>query len=157
MSDTPKTLTAFASDDLIALYKTMDADPRKVLMSVFLAFLEANITFPNRNFHRQEVTSGHVAAYSVSVANNGKSVLLFVNHAGVSNTTIVLPATPVDGQEIWIKFSANILVPTFNGNGHSLFWSTYTTIADSGYESWNIIKYAEVLDMWYPVTEYDPT
>lgn len=99
--------------------------------------------------------TGYGIQYSANAANGGSTqilsnvgfCLIFPN-AAISSHTILMPATPMNGQKIQIAFANTITTLTQAGSGTQTVKGAYTTAnADVG-GTW---IYADLADTWYKV------
>lgn len=137
---------ALATGDLLAVYDTSNGDARKSSLTTLMTFLEANLTFPHGSFTRQAATVA-ATGYSVSVTDSGAWIWLFITQgAGYAAGTVVFPATPVDQQEIMIKFSHTVTALTLNGNGKTIV-NGPTDVTDADVTT--RFKYDSLTASWY--------
>jgi len=145
--------------DLIPVYVQASGDARKASMTRFLAFMQANLTFPTLTGVAQFVpqyASPVATGFTVALnANSNNQWLIMSPLAAYAAGTITFPpqASLADNQEIIIASTQAITALTINGNGPTVIGAPATV---SQYGSFRF-KYNLLGNAWYRLDEDSPS
>lgn len=135
-----------ASSDHVLMYSANNADARKLLMTVLETHLESNMTFPNGEFYRQ-TEAPTATGYSITLGSSTQDVWLFINPAAAyAAGTVVLPASPTDGQELIITSTEVTTTLTLDGNGKNVYPAS--TVSFAAITISCRFKYDDTLGAW---------
>lgn len=139
--------------DLMPVYDQSNGDARKAAISVLLAFMQDNLTFPAPvaySFETQR-SAPNATGFSVSVTDNEKNIhLILTPVAGYASGEIVLPSnlTSVDKQEVLVNTTNQVTAFTLNANGAAGVFGAPTSL---GADDFFRMKYDQGTDSWYRV------
>jgi hypothetical protein len=143
-------IEALSSSDSIPVYDSSNGDARKASLGLLLEWLQdqIDITVGRYLLEKQYETPG-ATGWVVNVQNTGDDVWLQVDPlAGYAAGTIVMPADPVDQQEVWFRVSETVTTFVVDGNGHNMAWDvTEISLTEFVYK----LKFDSVTDSWYYV------
>lgn len=150
-------LDSLAAGDLLAVYSQSNGDARKAAISVLLAYMQANITFPDSD-SIQEYTTQYSApsstGFNITITDgaddNTNVHLILTPTAGFAAGTITLPpiAGVVDKQEVLVNCTQAVTTLTVAGNGASAVTGAPTTLAANGFFR---MKFDSLTDTWYRI------
>jgi hypothetical protein len=136
--------TALSSADQFPIASGSDRDTRKASLSLLLAWLEGNLTFPDQ--FTQQYAAPSATGFSVAVAV-ADTWLILTPVAGYAAGTIVLPAARENRQRVQINSTQAVTTLTVNGNGTTVTGAP-TTLAANGFFT---LQYDSTLNAWYRV------
>ena len=108
--------------DLVPVYVQSNGDARKAAMSVLLAYIQANLTFPAAGLPQftTQYAAPSASGFSVAITVGTDNIhLILTPTAGFAVGTIVLPTVPgcVDKQEVQVNCTQQVTALTINANG----------------------------------------
>ena len=125
-------VSALSSADLVALFSSSVGDDTAATLGTLLAWLQEQLTADNAPTTQYSAPSA--TGFSVTVAPpvaGGSVWLLLTPAAGYAAGTIVLPALPVDGQEVLVSCTQAVTTLTVNGNGSTVNGAPATLAANA--------------------------
>lgn len=149
-------LDQLAAGDNLPIFDTSNGDARKVSISVLLAYMQDNLTFPTVTGVPQfstQYASPSSSGFSVTIAppTAGNNVhLILTPTAGYAAGTIVLPAVAavVDKQEVLVNSTQQVTTLTVNGNGAVAVTGEPVSL---GADDFFRLKYDIISQTWYRV------
>jgi hypothetical protein len=146
-------LDSLSLGDLLAVYSQSNGDARKAAISLLLAFMQDNLTFPSADI--SEFTTQRAApsgtGFSVSITAGSDNIhLILTPNAGYAAGTIVLPANlgAADKQEILVNTTQQVTALTIDGNGAVAVTGAPTSL---GAEDFFRLKYDLGTQTWFRV------
>lgn len=147
---------SLAAGDNFPVFDLSNGDARKVSVSALLAYMQANLTFPDATGVPQfesQYAAPSASGFSVTIAppTAGDNVhLILTPTAGYAAGTIVLPpvASVVDKQEVLVNCTQQVTALTINGNGAVSVTGEPTSL---GADDFFRLKYDSILQTWYRV------
>jgi hypothetical protein len=147
---------SLAAGDSFPIFDTSNGDARKVSASALLAYMQANLTFPDVTGVPQfdtQYAAPSSSGFSVTITpvTAGNNVhLILTPTAGYAAGTIILPAVAgvVDKQEVLVNCTQQVTALTINGNGAVAVTGEPTSL---GADDFFRLKYDAVLQTWYRV------
>lgn len=136
--------TALSSADQFPIAAASDRDTRKASLSLLLAWLEANLTFPDQL--AQQYAAPSATGFSVTVAT-ADTWLILTPVAGYAAGTIILPSDRSNRQRVQVNCTQAVTTLTVNGNGTTVTGAP-TTLAANGFFT---LQYDATLNAWYRV------
>lgn len=134
--------------DLLPIWQQGNSDTRKVSLSVLVAFLQGQMSASGGLITQYAAPSATGFTVTISPPTSGASMwLLLTPNAGYAAGTIVLPATPVDGQEVVANTTQAVTALTVNGNGKGVVGAPTTLAANAFFR----MRYDGVLGNWYRI------
>lgn len=120
-----------STNDVIPIFSNSSGDDRKISVANFLTSLDLpGAASPVMTQYSTPTTGTTV---SVVPANTGQSVYLLITPAGtIAALTILLYASPADGQELIVSTTQTITALTVNGNTKTVLGAP-TTLAANGF------------------------
>lgn len=142
-------VTSLSAADLMVIYSSANGDARKASMTVLAAFIQTLLTEANGGFMTQySAPSSTGFSVTITPTTEGGSVhLLLTPAAGYAAGTIVLPATPVDGQEVLVNCTQAVTTLTVSGNGSTVTGAPTTLAANAFFR----LRYDGTFEGWYRV------
>ncbi len=147
---------ALATGDNFPIYSASNGDARRAPLSVLLAYMQANLTFPDVTGVPQfetQYAAPSASGFSVTIApteEGGNVHLILTPTAGYAAGMIVLPdvADVVDKQEVLVNCTQQVTALTINGNGAVAVTGEPTSlVADDFFR----LKFDAVMQTWYRV------
>lgn len=141
-------VTSVASADLLALFSSAVGNDSSVTLSTVLAWLQEQLTADGGMVTQYAAPSA--TGFSVTVAPpvaGGSVWLLLTPVAGYAAGTVVLPASPVDRQEVLVSSTQAVTTLTVNGNGSTVNGAPATLAANAFFR----LRYDGVLKAFYRV------
>lgn len=139
--------------DLLPAFIQNNGDARKVSLSLLLAFMQENLTFPvpvAYSFVTQR-SAPNETGFSVGITDNGSNIhLILTPVAGYADGEIVLPSnlTAVDKQEVLVNTTNQVTAFTLNANGAAAVFGAPTSL---GADDFFRMKYDQGANSWYRV------
>lgn len=141
-------VSALSSADLLALFSDSVGDDSAVTLGTLLAWLQAQLTADTGMV--TQYAAPNATGFSVTVAPpvaGGSVWLLLTPVAGYAAGTVVLPASPVDGQEVLVNSTQAVTTLTVSGNGSTVNGAPTTLAANAFFR----MRYDGVLKAFYRV------
>lgn len=141
-------VSALSSADLLALFSDSVGDDSAVTLGTLLTWLQAQLTADTGMVTQYAAPSA--TGFSVTVAPpvaGGSVWLLLTPVAGYAAGTVVLPASPVDAQEVLVSCTQAVTTLTVNGNGSTVNGAPTTLAANAFFR----LRYDGVLKAFYRV------
>lgn len=145
-------VTSVVAADQVPIYSSSNGDARKASMSVLLAFMQANLTFPAD--YVTQYASPSATGFSVSItdgaSNNTNVHLILTPTAGFAAGTIVLPVSTglVDGQRVLVNCTQSVTTLTISANGATAVTGAPTALTANQFFE---LKYDKPTSTWYRV------
>lgn len=133
----------------IAFYDTDNGADRRASIAALAEVIQEQLTDGNAEGVTQ-YSAPNATGFTVTITppTNGASMwLLLTPAAGYAAGTIVLPATPVDGQEVLVSCTQAVTTLTVNGNGKTVNGAPATLAANAFFR----MRYDGVFSAWYRV------
>jgi len=143
------TVDELTSSDLMLVWTSANGDTRKVSVATLAAFVQELLTEANGGFETQ-YSAPSASGFSVTInpTTDGGSVhLLLTPVAGYAAGTIVMPADPVDQQELLVNTTQSVTALTVSGNGSTVTGAPTTLAANAFFR----MRYDSVFNGWYRV------
>lgn len=145
-----------AAGDSFPIFDTSNGDARKVSASALLAYMQANLVFPDVTGVPQfetQYSAPSASGFSVTIAPTtaGDNVhLILTPTAGYAAGTIVLPpvVNVIDKQEVLVNCTQQVTALTVNGNGAVAVTGEPTSL---GADDFFRLKYDATVQTWYRV------
>lgn len=143
--------------DQLPIFSTENGDARKAAMSVLLAYMQANLTFPSfsgQGAYTTQYSSPSATGFNVTITDgaddNTNVHLILTPTAGYAAGTITLPpvAGLVDKQEVLVNCTQQVTALTINGNGATAVTGEPTSLAADDFFR---LKYDLPSQTWYRV------
>jgi hypothetical protein len=135
-----------STGDLFPVWSGSNGDTRRVSLSVLVAFIQAQITGGGGFMTQYSAPSATGFSVTITPTTTGESVwLLLTPAAGYAAGTIVLPASPVDGQEVSVSCTQAVTTLTVSGNGATVNNAPTTLAAGAFFR----MRYDGVFGAWY--------
>lgn len=141
-------VSALTAADMVALFSASVGDDAAVTLGVVLAWLQEQLTAEGAMTTQYAAPSA--TGFSVTVAppvTGGSVWLLLTPVAGYAAGTVVLPALPVDGQEVLVSCTQAVTTLTVSGNGSTVNGAPATLAANAFFR----LRYDGVLKAFYRV------
>lgn len=121
------TINQFEAEDtlsaahLMAMFDQSHGDARQITLAQLLSYLSDGVEVGiGRSYLTKQYERPMVTGWSVDVDNTGGNIWLTIDpDAGYAAGTIVLPADPINNQQIWFRVTQLVTTLTFDMNGHS--------------------------------------
>jgi hypothetical protein len=137
-----------SSSDLVALFSASLGGDAAATLATLVTWLQAQLTADTALTTQYSAPSATGFSVTVSPPVTGGSVwLLLTPVAGYAAGTVVLPATPVDGQEVAVSCTQAVTTLTVSGNGSTLNGAPATLAANGFFR----LRYDGVLKAWYRI------
>lgn len=146
-----------SASDLLVIFSAANSDTRKAALTVLLAWMQANLTFPTFTGILEYVTqyaapsaSGFNVTITDGASDNTNVHLILTPTAGYAAGTITLPpvAGVVDKQEVLVNCTQQVTALTVDGNGATAVTGEPTSLAADDFFR---MKYDAILDTWFRV------
>jgi hypothetical protein len=143
--------------DQLPIFSTENGDARKAAMSVLLAYMQANLTFPSfsgQGAYTTQYSSPSATGFNITITDgaddNTNVHLILTPTAGYAAGTITLPpvAGLVDKQEVLVNCTQQVTALTVNGNGATAVTGEPTSLAADDFFR---LKYDLPSQTWYRV------
>ena len=134
-----------SEESLLAVFDDSEGMTYKMSFAALLEYIRDNIEIPSE--YVTQTVQVPASGTTITVQDIGRWIWLFVNQGGnYATQTIVLPSSPVDGQELLICHDHTVTTLTIDGNGHSVITAitgiTFIYLMQT-------FKYDEGTDCWY--------
>jgi hypothetical protein len=130
-----------ATGDQLPVFSLQNGDARKASLNTLLQFIAQNVSIGQLVTQYAAPTA---TGFSVAIAQ-GNTHLILTPSAGYAAGTIVLPATPVDRDELLINSTQAVTTITFSGG---TVIGAPTGIAANGFARY---KFDALLSRWYRI------
>jgi len=139
--------------DLVPVYVQSNGDARKAAMSVLLAYMQANLTFPAAGLPQftTQYAAPSASGFSVAITPGTANIhLILTPTAGFAAGTIVLPTVPgcIDKQEVQVNCTQQVTTLTINANGATAVTGEPTSL---GADDFFRLKFDLPTLTWYRV------
>ena len=148
---------AVQAGDQIPIFSTEMGDARKAAMSILLAYMQANLTFPNNDAqgaYTTQYASPSATGFNITISDgaddNTNIHLILTPTAGYAAGTITLPpvAGVVDKQEVLVNCTQQVTTLTIAGNGATAVTGEPTSLAADDFFR---LKYDLPTKTWYRI------
>lgn len=139
------TVSSVTSADLVALFSTSLGNDAAATLATVLTWLQAQLT-ASGGFTTQ-YSAPSATGFSVTVApltTGGNVYLLLTPVAGYAAGTVVLPASPVDMEEVMVACTQSVTTLTVSGNGYTVNGAPTTLTANAFFR----LRHDGVLHTW---------
>lgn len=137
-----------SSSDQLPIWSGGNQDTRKVTLSVLAAFLQGLLSAEGGIITQYAAPSATGFSVTIAPPTSGANMwLLLTPNAGYAAGTIVLPALPVDQQEVQVNTTQAVTTLTVSGNGSGVVGAPTTLAANAFFT----LRYDGVLKNWYRV------
>lgn len=141
--------SSLSGSDLVALFSASLGDDAAATLSTLVTYLQAQLTADTALMTQYSAPAATGFSVTVAPAASGGSVwLLLTPAAGYAAGTVVLPASPVDGQHVQVSCTQAVTALTVNGNGSTVNGAP-TTLAANGFFT---LRFDGVFGAWYRVS-----
>ena len=137
--------TTPALADQLPVYSSQGGDTKRMGLSQLRDFLQANLTFLGLNMS-QQYAAPSASGFSVAIGSSD-TWLILTPVAGYAAGTIVLPASPVNEQEIIVNCTQSVTALTVSGNGKTVTGAPTTLAANAFFR----LRFDGVTNAWYRV------
>ena len=138
--------------DQVPVFSSNNGDARKASMTVFLQFMQDNLTFSTSGIsYTSQYAAPSATSFSVQVTDGSDNIhLILTPTAGFAAGTIVLPAigNVVDKQEVLVNSTQVVTTLTIDGNGAVAVTGEPSTLAANDFFR---LKYDAAVQTWYRV------
>lgn len=138
--------------DQIPVFSSGNGDARKAAMSVFLQFMQDNLTFSTSGIsYTTQYAAPSATGFSVQITDDSTNThLILTPVAGYAAGTIVLPAVGnlIDKQEVLVNSTQAVTTLTIDGNGAVAVTGEPSTLAANDFFR---LKYDLTVQTWYRV------
>ena len=127
------TVASVAGGDLLALFSASTSTDSGATLTVLLAWLQGQLSAAGG--YLTQYSAPNATGFSVTVApvvTGGSVWLLLTPVAGYAAGTVVMPASPVDKQEVMVSCTQAVTTLTVSGNGSTVNGAP-TTLAANGF------------------------
>lgn len=145
-----------SAGDVVPVYMQNNGDARGAAMSVLLAYIQNNLTFPDPDMVTQYAAPS-ASGFSVSITDSSADTHLILTPTGtLAAGTIVLPAltNAVDRQQVLINTTQAITTLTISANGASAITGAPTTL---GANDTFLLQYDAPTSTWYMIARSVPS
>lgn len=140
--------TDLASADLVALFSASVGSDVAATLSTLVAWLQGQLTASGGMVTQYSAPSATGFSVTITPPSTGASVFLLLTPvAGYAAGTIVLPASPVDAQEVLVSCTQAVTTLTVSGNGSTLNGAPAALTANAFFR----LRFDGVLRAWYRV------
>lgn len=136
---------SFESADQVPIWDSSNGGTRKVSGSDILSYVQANLQDTTDGFGTQ-FSAPSATGFSVTVGD-GSIWLVLTPVAGYAAGTIVLPATPADGDEFLCNCTQAVTTLTVDGNGNTVTGEPATLAANDFFR----LRFEGTTGVWYRV------
>jgi len=136
-----------AAADSLPFYSASAGADRRTSLSQLAEVMQSllSVAGPVQQFYAPSATGFSV---TIAPATAGEWVWLILTPvAGYAAGTIVMPAAPVDGQEVVVNTTQSVTTLTVSGNGATVTGAPSTLAANAFFR----MKYCAVLSTWYRI------
>jgi len=139
--------STLSSSDQLPVYSSSNGDARKASLSALLTWLRSTFTSPGLDIQTAAPTS---SGFTVTIADStDDQIWLILNPTGsFAAGTIVLPASPVDGQTLQVTSSAAIATVMLS-SGASIYGAP-TSLGVGGFFE---LRYYALEGAWYTTSQ----
>lgn len=141
-------VTTLSLADQVAIASSALGDDARAALSTLVAFIQGQLTATGG--YSTQYASPNASGFSVTVSpltTGGNVFLLLTPLAGYAAGTVVLPANPVDAQEVLSTCTQSVTTLTVSGNGKTVNGAP-TTLAAQGFFR---LRFDGVNQSWYRV------
>lgn len=139
------TVSSLSGSDLVALFSASLGNDAAATLATLLAWLQSQMS-ASGGFITQ-YSAPNATGFSVTitpVATGGGVYLLLTPVAGYAAGTIVMPASPVDMQEVLCTCTQSVTTLTVSGNGYTINGAPATLAANGFFR----MRFDGVLKTW---------
>lgn len=134
------------SADLIALFSSQLGGDAAATLSTLVTWLQAQLTADSAMTTQYGAPAATGFSVTVSPPVTGGNVwLLLTPAAGYAAGTVVMPATPVNGQEVLVSCTQAVTALTVSGNGATVNGVPATLAANGTFR----MRFDGVFSGWY--------
>ncbi len=135
-----------SASDLFAFFSSANGDAAKASLSALAAVLAPLLTVPDDKV--TQYASPNATGFTVSITDDQQSYwLLLTPLAGYAAGTVVLPASPVDRQEVLLSSTQAVTALAVSGNGKTVNGAPATLAANAFFR----LRFDGVNSSWYRV------
>lgn len=140
------TVSSVTAADLLALFSTSLGNDAACTLSTLLTWLQKQLSASGGFVTQYAAPSATGFSVTVAPATAGTSTyLLLTPVAGYAAGTIVMPASPVDMQEVLVSCTQSVTTLTVSGNGYTINGAPATLAANGFFR----MRFDGVLSAWY--------
>ena len=142
------TVAVVTGSDLVALFAASTSTDSAATLTVILTWLQGQLS--SAGGYLTQYSAPNATGFSVTVApvvTGGSVWLLLTPVAGYAAGTVVMPASPVDKQEVMVSCTQAVTTLTVSGNGSTVNGAP-TTLAANGFFR---LRYDGVFKAFYRV------
>ena len=142
------TVAVVTGSDLVALFAASTSTDSAATLTVILTWLQGQLSAAGG--YLTQYSAPNATGFSVTVApvvTGGSVWLLLTPVAGYAAGTVVMPASPVDKQEVMVSCTQAVTTLTVSGNGSTVNGAP-TTLAANGFFR---LRYDGVFKAFYRV------
>ena len=141
-------VTDITGSDAVALFSASMGADVKATLTTLVAWLQTELTSAGGLVTQYSAPAATGFSVTVTPPTDGASMwLLLTPAAGYAAGTILMPATPVDGQEVQVSSTQAVTTLTVSGNGKTIN-NAPATLAAGGFFR---MRYDGVFAAWYRV------
>ena len=126
------TVSSVTSADLVALFSSSLGNDAAATLATILTWLQAQLTASGG--YATQYSAPSATGFSVTIApptTGGNVYLLLTPVAGYAAGTIVMPASPVDMQEVIVACTQSVTTLTVSGNSYTINGAPTTLAANA--------------------------
>ncbi len=143
---------AVVGSDQVPIYASGQGDARKAAVSVFLQYMQDNLTFSESGIsYTTQYAAPSATSFSVQITDDSDNThLILTPVAGYAAGTIVLPAVGnvIDKQEVLVNCTQAVTTLTIDGNGAVAVTGEPSALAANDFFR---LKYDITVQTWYRV------
>ena len=141
------TVTALSSGDLVALFSNSNGTDVAATLATLVAFIQSSLTTGDKPIAQYAAPNATGFSVTITPVTTGADVwLLLTPAAGYAAGTIVLPASPVEGQEIEVTCTQSVTTLTVSLNGAAAAYGAPSTLAANAIFR---MRYVSITNAWY--------
>lgn len=141
-------VSSLASADLVAVFSASLGADAAATLATLLAWLQTQLSAAGGFLTQYSAPAATGFSVTVTPATTGASVFLLLTPvAGYAAGTIVMPASPVDQQEVLVSCTQAVTTLTVSGNGSTINGAPATLAANAFFR----MRFDGVLSAWYRV------
>lgn len=138
--------------DQVPVFSSSNGDARKAAMTVFLQYIQDNLTFSTPGIsYTTQYAAPSATGFSVQITDDSTNThLILTPVAGYAAGTIVLPAVGnlIDKQEVLVNCTQAVTTLTIDGNGAVAVTGEPSGLAANDFFR---LKYDATVQTWYRV------
>lgn len=140
-------LNSLTLSDLVAIWSSPNQATRYASLTALLSLFQANLTSTDDKI--TQYAAPNATGFTVNIGGSQQSIyLLLTPLAGYATGTVVLPASPLDKQELLVTTTQAVTTLTISLNGAAAVNGAPTTLAANAFFT---LRFDGVYNSWYRV------